>query len=85
MPIPFSNDKIWSGVIPGAGYLFNYHGWRPSGFKIAYVATNNSTQLFGGAANFAFDNNRWTLGVTFAGGNVNYDLPIAAGVDLPLR
>ncbi len=83
-PIPFSNDTIGSGLTLGAGYLFKNEGSRPSAVGLAYVRTSNGTSILGAAGNVVFENNRWSLGLGAVDGNINYDLPILGGAEVPL-
>lgn len=83
-PIPFSNDAIGSGLTLGAGYLFNNEGSRPSAIGLGYVRTSNGTNILAGGANIVFKNNRWSLGLGAVDGDINYDLPILGGTEVPL-
>ena len=83
-PIPFSNDAIGSGLTLGAGYLFNNEGSRPSAIGLGYVRTNNGTNIIGAAGNIVFENNKWSLGLGAVDGDINYDLPILGGTEVPL-
>ena len=74
-PIPFSNPTIGSGLILGAGYLFNIDpGSDPSMFGLAALRSDNGSEGYGLAANFYFSNNRWQVETLFANAQVNYDL-----------
>ncbi|WP_235820296.1 BamA/TamA family outer membrane protein [Falsiruegeria litorea] len=80
-PIPFSNPTIGSGLVLGAGYLFNIdEGSDPSLLGLAALRSDNGSEGYGLAANFYFNNNRWQIETLFANAAVNYDLytPAAA-------
>ncbi|MDA7964859.1 BamA/TamA family outer membrane protein [Ruegeria sp.] len=80
VPIPFSDPTIGSGLTLGAGYLFQLdESSKPSLFGVAALRSSNGSQAYGGAANFAFDNNRWQIETLYAKANINYDLFTAAG------
>lgn len=74
-PIPFSNPTIGSGLVLGAGYLFNIDpGSDPSLLGLAALRSDNGSEGYGLAANFYFNNNRWQIETLFANAQVNYDL-----------
>lgn len=84
-PIPFSNPTIGSGLVLGAGYLFNLdEGSKPSLLGIAALRSDNGSEIYGLAANFAFDNNRWQIKSLYAEADVNYDLFTSLGT-LPIN
>lgn len=79
-PIPFSNPTIGSGLLLGAGYLFNLDETsKPSMIGLAALRSDNGTTGYGLAANFAFDNNRWLIESLFAKADARYDLYTSAG------
>ena len=85
VPIPFSDPTIGSGLTLGAGYLFNMDETSdPSLLGVAVLRSDNGSEAYGAAANFAFDNNRWQIKSLFAKANVNYDLFTSLG-ELPVR
>lgn len=74
-PIPFSNPTIGSGLVLGAGYLFNIdEGSDPSLLGLAALRSDNGSEGYGLAANFYFDNNHWQIETLFANAQINYDL-----------
>lgn len=75
VPIPFSNPTTGAGLTLAAGYLFKLdEGSKPSMVALAALGSDNGSQAFGAAANFAFDNNRWLAETLFAKASMNYDL-----------
>lgn len=83
-PIPFSNDTVGSGLVLGAGYLFSLPGSRPSGVGFGGFKTDNGSVAYGLGGSVVFDENKWTLGAFLGEGDINYDLPIAGDLVLPL-
>ena len=85
VPIPFSDPTIGSGLALAAGYLFTIdEGSKPSMLGLAALRSSNGSQAYGGAANFAFDDNRWLVETMFAKAKINYDLYSSLG-RLPVR
>ncbi|WP_170347608.1 hypothetical protein [Ruegeria atlantica] len=83
-PIPFADPTLGTGVTLSAGYLFNMdEGSKPSLVGIAGLRSDNGSEAFGAAANFAFDNNRWQVETLFAKADFNYDLYTTIG-ELPV-
>lgn len=83
-PIPFSNPTIGSGLVLGAGYLFNLdEESKPSLLGLAALRSDNGSEIYGLAANFAFGNNRWQIKSLYAEAYVNYDLYTSVGT-LPI-
>lgn len=79
-PIPFSNPTIGSGLVLGAGYLFNLdQGSDPSMLGLAALRSDNGSEGYGLAANFYFDNNLWQIETMFANAQINYDLYTPTG------
>ena len=75
VPIPFSDPTIGSGLTLAAGYLFTIdEGSKPSLIGLAALRSSNGSEAYGGAASFAFDNNRWLIKSLYAKANINYDL-----------
>jgi hypothetical protein len=84
-PIPFSNPTIGSGLMLGAGYLFNTDpGSKPSVIGIGGLRSDNGSSGVGLTINLAFDNNRWLFESMFARADVRYDLYTGVGI-LPIR
>lgn len=84
-PIPFSNPTIGSGLVLGAGYLFNIDpGSKPSVVGIAGLRSDNGSLAYGFSVNLAFNNNQWLFKSLFAEADLHYDLYTAAG-NLPIR
>ena len=83
-PIPFSNPTVGSGLVLGAGYLFNIDpGSKPSVIGVAALRSDNGSQAYGFSVNLAFNNNRWLLKSMFAEADVKYDLFTSVGT-LPI-
>lgn len=84
-PIPFSNPTIGSGLVLGAGYLFNIDpGSKPSVVGVAALRSDNGSQGYGFSVNLAFNNNRWLFKSMFAQADIRYDLYTPVGVR-PIR
>ena len=83
-PIPFSNDLIGSGLVLGAGYLFNLPGSKPSGFGIGALKTGNGSEGYFGGGSVNFGEGRWTLGLFGGTADVSYDLPVGS-LNVPLQ
>ncbi|MEX0319769.1 MAG: BamA/TamA family outer membrane protein [Ruegeria sp.] len=84
-PIPFSNPTIGSGLILGAGYLFQLdEGSDPSVIGAAVLRSDNGSQAAGAALNLYLHDNRWIIKTLFARADVQYDLYTGAGI-LPVR
>ncbi|MBK0328174.1 BamA/TamA family outer membrane protein [Rhodobacteraceae bacterium F11138] len=85
VPIPFSNPTVGSGLVLGAGYLFTSNGaTKPSGLGFGALRSDNGSEAYGGALNFASADNRWLFASFFGTANVNYDLYTGLG-KLPIR
>jgi surface antigen Omp85-like protein len=84
-PIPFSNPTIGSGLMLGAGYLFQTDaGSKPSMIGIGGLRSDNGSRGAGLMVNLAFDNNRWLFKSMFADADVRYELFTPVG-DIPIR
>lgn len=84
-PIPFSNPTIGTGLILGAGYLFQFdEGSKPSVIGGAAMRTDNGSMAGGLAVNLNFDDNRWILKALLAQADVKYDLYTDIGI-LPIQ
>ncbi len=84
-PIPFSNPTIGSGLILGAGYLFNLdEGSKPSVIGVAALKSDNGSRVGGASVNINFNDNRWLIKALYAEADVHYDLYTDVGI-LPIR
>ena len=84
-PIPFSDPTIGSGLMLGAGYLFQTDsGSKPSMLGIGALRSNNGSRGAGLSVNLAFNNNRWLFKSIFAAADVRYDLFTQLG-NIPIR
>lgn len=84
-PIPLKNPTLGSGLILGAGYLFDIdEGSDTSFFGLAGFRTDNGSQGYGLAGNFALSNNRWKFGFLAGEVDVFYDLYLL-NLPVPLR
>lgn len=84
-PIPFSNPTIGSGLILGAGYLFQIdEASNPSVIGAAAMRSDNGSLAAGLSVNLYFDDNRWQIETLLAEADVRYDLFTAVG-NLPIR
>ena len=81
-PIPLSNPTLGSGLILGAGYLFQFdEGSDTSFFGLAAMRTDNGSQAAGAALNLSFGDGRWGLKLAYGQADVNYVLDLLSGVD----
>ncbi|MEP3295427.1 MAG: BamA/TamA family outer membrane protein [Pseudoruegeria sp.] len=77
-PIPLSNPTVGSGLILGAGYLFNVDSKSDTSFfGLGALRTDNGTEGYALAGNFAMRENRLKFG--FAAGAVNAFYPLYVG------
>lgn len=77
-PIPLSNPTVGSGLILGAGYLFNTDEESDTSFfGLGALRTDNGTEGYALAGNFSLSQNRFKFG--FAGGAVNAFYPLYVG------
>ena len=84
-PIPFSNPMIGSGLILGAGYLFNLDpGSDPSVIGLGGLRSDNGSQAIAAAFSVNFNANRWKLSLGGGEADVKYDLYSGNQV-IPLR
>ncbi|WP_244614856.1 BamA/TamA family outer membrane protein [Pukyongiella litopenaei] len=84
-PIPFSNPTIGSGLVLGAGYLFNLDpASKPSMVGIGGLWSDNGSRGYGVNISLAFANNRWQVHGFHGKAGLNYDLYTPLGI-LPIR
>ena len=84
-PIPFSNPTIGSGLILGAGYLFQMdEGSNPSVIGAGGLRSGNGSMAAAGAFKLNMDNNRWIIEALYGTADVQYDLFTGVGV-IPIR
>ncbi len=84
-PIPFSNPMIGSGLILGAGYLFQLDEESdPSLIGLGALRSDNGSQAAAAAVNLNFNSNRWKLSLGGGRADVKYDL-YAGNAVIPLR
>lgn len=84
-PIPFSNPMIGSGLVLGAGYLFQLdEGSDPSIIGLGGLRSDNGSQAGAAAVSVNFDSNRWKLSLGGGRADVKYDLYTGVAV-IPLR
>jgi hypothetical protein len=75
VPIPFSNPTIGSGLMLGAGYLFNLDdGSKPSLIGLGALRSDNGSEAFGLVGNFALLDNRWLITSFVGTADLQYDL-----------
>ncbi|WP_240482041.1 BamA/TamA family outer membrane protein [Ruegeria marisrubri] len=84
-PIPFSNPTIGSGLVLGAGYLFQLdEGSDPSVIGAGGLRSDNGSTAAAGAFKLKLDNNRWIIEALYGQADVQYDLFTGIGV-IPIR
>ncbi len=77
-PIPLSNPTVGSGLILGGGYLFNMDAESDTSFfGLGALRTDNGTEGYALAGNFALSQNRLKFG--FAAGAVDAFYPLYVG------
>lgn len=84
-PVPFSDPMIGNGLALGAGYFFKIdEGSDPSMLGVGYLRSDNGSEGYGLTFNLAFMDNRWSLGATYIGADIDYDLITSFG-DVPIN
>lgn len=84
-PVPFSDPMIGNGLALGAGYFFKIdEGSDPSMLGVGYLRSDNGSEGYGFTFNLAFMDNRWSLGATYIGADIDYDLITSFG-DVPIN
>lgn len=84
-PIPFSNPTIGSGLVLGAGYLFNIDPKsKPSMIGIGGLWSDNGSRGYGFNISLALSDNRWQIHAFHGKAGLNYDLYTQLGI-LPIR
>ncbi|TMV08808.1 hypothetical protein FGK63_06720 [Ruegeria sediminis] len=84
-PIPFSNPTIGSGLVLGAGYLFQLdEGSDPSVIGAGGLRSDNGSMAGAAAINLNLADNRWNVEAIYGKADVQYDLFTSVGV-LPIR
>ncbi len=84
-PIPFSNPMIGSGLMLGAGYLFQLDaGSDPSIIGAGALRSDNGSQAVAAGVSFKFHDNRWQLSLGGGKADVKYDL-YSGTTAIPLR
>ena len=74
-PIPFSNPMIGSGLILGAGYLFQFDPQSdPSVIGLGGLRSDNGSQAVAAAVSLNFNSNRWKMSLGGGTADVKYDL-----------
>lgn len=84
-PIPFSNPMIGSGLILGAGYLFQFDPQSdPSVIGLGGLRSDNGSQAVAAAVSLNFNSNRWKMSLGGGTADVKYDL-YDGNLIIPLR
>lgn len=74
-PIPLKNPTLGTGLALGGGYLFNLDEESANSFLgLGAFKTDNGSQGYGLSGDVAWDNNRWSLGMTVAEVDLFYNL-----------
>ncbi|SLN59335.1 Surface antigen [Roseovarius gaetbuli] len=84
-PIPFSSPLIGSGVVLGAGYLFNLPKSKTSGVGIARLTSSNGSSGLGAGGSLNFNEGKWTVSLFAAKADVFYNLGDSDTLQLPLN
>ncbi len=81
-PIPLSNPTLGSGLILGAGYLFQLdEASDTSFFGLAAMRTDNGSEAVGAGLNLSFDGGRWEVQLGYGRADLNYRLDNLSGLN----
>ncbi|MBO9472362.1 BamA/TamA family outer membrane protein [Shimia sp. R10_1] len=84
-PIPFKNVLIGTGLVLGAGYLFQTDANSDTSiFGLAAMRSDNGSNAFGIGGSVALADNRWQVSVSAAEADVLYDLFVGQ-IPVPVR
>lgn len=74
-PIPIKNPTLGTGLALGGGYLFNLDESSANSYLgLGGFRTDNGSQGYGLSGDIAWDQNRWSLGLTVGELDLFYDL-----------